>query len=128
MCAATVSLSFHTTGREILHVCQASAAVCSPTDTGKMLSLVDRCCEITGYGIRPGLSGGGGGHSLTWGYEHRGHVALLSEMWSLQEAAGIEGGSKSATPTSKTGGGSLSELEQVPFVPCFIPPRDMCSP
>ena len=29
-----------------------------------------------------GLSGGGGGHSLTWGYEHRGQMAFLTEMWS----------------------------------------------
>ena len=34
-------------------------------------------------------SGGGGGHSLTWGYEHRGQMAFLSEMWSLEKAAGV---------------------------------------
>ena len=45
-------------------------------------ALVDRCCDISGYQIRPGLSGGGGGHSLTWGYEHRGQMAFLTEMWS----------------------------------------------
>jgi|EP01046_Picozoa_sp_COSAG06_P019352 hypothetical protein len=50
-----------------------------------MLALVDRCCDVTGYQIRPGLSGGGGGHSLTWGYEHRGQMAFLSEMWSIEK-------------------------------------------
>lgn len=43
-----------------------------------MLALVDRCCDVTGYQVRPGLSGGGGGHSLAWGYEHRGQMAFLT--------------------------------------------------
>ena len=75
-----IGLSYHTTGREILHVCQVSD--CPGADEAKMLALVDRCCDISGYQIRPGLSGGGGGHSLTWGYEHRGQMAFLTEMWS----------------------------------------------
>ena len=103
-----VSLSYHTTGREILHVCQVSD--CPGSDQSKMLALVDRCCDVTGYQIRPGLSGGGGGHSLTWGYEHRGLMAFLTEMWSITKAAGLwTRNGRNAGPTSLEGGGSLGK-------------------
>jgi hypothetical protein len=85
-----ISFSYHTTGREILHVCETSAALMSSDDRRRTLALVDRCCEVTGYGIRPRLSGGGNGHSLTWGYEHRGHVAFIQEMWSVMDALPVK--------------------------------------
>jgi hypothetical protein len=93
-----ISFSYHTTGREILHVCETSAALMSSDDRRRTLALVDRCCEVTGYGIRPRLSGGGNGHSLTWGYEHRGHVAFIQEMWSVMDAAGIAAPGHLTTP------------------------------
>ena len=105
-----ISLSYHTTGREILHVCDTSSAVITADDRDRTLALVDRCCEVTGYGIRPRLSGGGNGHSLTWGYEHRGHVAFIQEMWDVMDAANV------AAPghlTSPERGASLAQADRI---------------
>ena len=52
-------------GREILHVCDTSSAVMSADDKQRTMALVDRCCEVTGYGVRPRLSGGGNGQVST---------------------------------------------------------------
>jgi hypothetical protein len=105
-----ISFSYHTTGREILHVCETSAELMSADDRTRTMALVDRCCEITNYGIRPKLSGGGNGHSLSWGYEHRGHVAFIQEMWDVFDAAGIEApGHLSDAPRQ----GSFAEAQRV---------------